>query len=67
MNHCIHCGMKQGDSALHHPGSAFCPLSLPAAKRLKLYRYPHPIKAMCSPLEFLCLEGIPECKGPCLH
>ena len=60
MNHCIHCGMKQGDNPLHKPGCAFWPLTSEASKQLKVYKYFHPITARCTRLEFLCLEDIPE-------
>lgn len=67
MNHCIHCSIKQGDNALHHPGKAFWPLSIPAAKQLKVYRYPRPISARCELLEFLCLKDIPEVTKEMVH
>lgn len=67
MNHCIHCSTKQGDNALHHPGEAFWPLSIPAAKQLKVYRYLRPISARCELLEFLCLEDIPEVTKEMVH
>lgn len=40
MNHCEHCGMKQGDFELfNEPGGAFHPIDLAAASRLTLHRF----------------------------
>lgn len=60
INHCNHCGIKQGDNALHHPGEAFWPLTIQAAQQLKIYKQSRPFAARCECLEFLCLEDIKE-------
>lgn len=40
MNHCEHCGMKQGDFELYNePGGAFQPIDLAAASRFTLHRF----------------------------
>ncbi len=58
MNHCIFCGIKQGDNALHHPGQAFWPLTISAIERLKVYSFNQPISVRCDRIEFPCLDEI---------
>ncbi len=43
MNHCEHCGMKQGDFAMHcEPGGAFFPMDEEAVLNIRLQAIPEP-------------------------